>query len=206
LQNINTENIPGYDLSPKLAVEIQSTPAVEFLKSFQITKSAGIGRSSLRSLITAFCKAQAKDPRDMVYGLLALSTSSRSANFTPDYNKPTHELYVEVLKASMWRQSSPWSGPDQYLVSFSHLLQQVFGDPFWYRNCNRPLRMKSCVPGSYDLDEMLIVRGILGKKIVWGRCLALPLDGFSAESMLGESEVRKPTYLLRNSRRKMLPG
>jgi hypothetical protein len=38
----------------------------------------------------------------MVYGLLALSDSAEDTdNFTPDYTKPPHELYVKVVKASL---------------------------------------------------------------------------------------------------------
>ncbi|KAH8783854.1 heterokaryon incompatibility protein-domain-containing protein [Hyaloscypha sp. PMI_1271] len=88
-----TTHGPGYKLSPALIEIIGKTPAVEFMKAFRVTKSGGVRCSSLRSLITSFARSQAKDPRDMVYGLLALSDSAEDTdNFTPDYTKPPHEL------------------------------------------------------------------------------------------------------------------
>jgi hypothetical protein len=147
---------------------------VEFLKAFRVTKSGGVGCSSLRSLITSFARSQAKDPRDMVYGLLALSDSAEDTdNFTPDYTKPPHELYMKVVKASLWKSGSVWSGADNYLVSFSRLLQQVFCDPFWNSKRDTPLWMKDVFPSSYesyDLGEILEVGGLVAKKVQWDPC------------------------------------
>jgi len=74
----------------------------------------------MRSLITAFSTAKAQYPRDMVYGLLALLDPSQE--IAPDYAKTICELYVDVLKVSVWKQPTDWKGADHYLVSFSHLL------------------------------------------------------------------------------------
>ena len=161
---------PGYELSPELVEIIGKTPAVEFMKAFRVTKSGGVRCSSLRSLITSFARSQAKDPRDMVYGLLALSDSAEDTdNFTPDYTKPPHELYVKVVKDSR-KRGAVWSGADNYLVSFSRLLQQVFGDPFWNSKRDTPLRMKDVIPSSYDLGETLEVGGLVAKKVQWDPC------------------------------------
>jgi len=56
----------------------------------------------------------------MVYGLLALLDPSQE--IAPDYAKTTCELYIDVLKVSVWKQPTDWKGADHYLVSFSHLL------------------------------------------------------------------------------------
>jgi hypothetical protein len=179
---------PGYELSPELVEIIAGTPAVEFLKAFRVTKSGGVGCSSLRSLITSFARSQAKDPRDMVYGLLALSDSAEDTdNFTPDYTKPPHELYVKVVKASLWKRGSVWSGADNYLVSFGRLLQQVFGDPFWDSKCDTPLWMKNVIPSSYDLGEILEVGGLVAKKVQWDPCnTTIWENGSFAGSMPGD--------------------
>jgi hypothetical protein len=135
-----------------------------------------------------------------VYGQLALPDFAEDTeNFTPDYAKPPHELYVKVVKASLWKRGSAWSGADNYLVSSSRLLQQVFGDPFWNSKRDMPLWMKDVLPSSYDLGETLEVGGLVAKKVQWDPCnTTIWENGSFASSMPGD--IRSLRHDLHSSR------
>lgn len=119
------------------------------------------GQCSLRSLVTSFHGSITSDPRDQIYGFLGIAAPAKEV--TADYSKTAAELYIDVLKASVWRSNYI----DHYLVHFSEVLQRALGDPFW------DVDKRSFVPIGHDLSTQktanvaLRVRGILGKRITW---------------------------------------
>jgi hypothetical protein len=101
------------------------------------------------------------DPRDQIYGFLGIAAPTKEV--TADYTKTAAELYIDVLKASIWKSNYI----DHYLVHFSELLQRALGNPFWNND------KKSFVHIGHDLstkkgtNQVLYVRAILGKRIEW---------------------------------------
>lgn len=170
-------HVPGFDVrfSPDITDRLRKTPAFGFTKAYSITRATGVRKISLRSLLTSFHTAQTKDPRDMVYGLLSLAEPSHG--ITPDYSKSAAELYFEIIEASLWKEPIDWKGTDDYLISFSRLLQRVLGEPFW--NCEVP----TIPPEMYDKQETLVLTGILGKRITWG-------DSSSTLTVLNNDETQ----------------
>jgi hypothetical protein len=134
------------------------TPAVEFFGALRVAQSGGVRKSSLRSLITSFHSAGTQDPRDLVYGLLALSAPCDG--IVPDYSKTTFQLYTDVLKASVWDTDVEWNGPDHYLVSFSKLLQEALGAQDWDITRDSFIGTESC-----DEAKMIRVGGLLVQRI-----------------------------------------
>lgn len=192
------ESVPGFDVifSPAVVDKLRQTPAAGFSKAYSVTKATGIRTVSLRSLITSFHKAQTKDPRDMIYGLLALAEPSHG--ITPNYSKSAAEIYAEVIEASLWKQPVSWWGTDDYLASFSQLVQWVLGEPFW--EGERP----KCLPEAYDKHKNLVVTGILGKRISWGnspsKLSLLNVDEIETLSWKQQAwlELSTPTKHIRN--------
>lgn len=93
----------------------------------------------------------------MIYGLLVIADPSDGIK--PDYSKSAAQIYAEIIEASLWKQPITWNGPDNYLVSFSHLLQRVLGEPFWDGE------LLKCAPEACDNLGNLVMAGTIGKRI-----------------------------------------
>jgi hypothetical protein len=68
---------------------------------------------SILTAISSFCKREVTDPRDRVYGMLALGTGEYANLLEPDYTRSTEQVYEAVAMESIKRTRS--------LEIFSHL-------------------------------------------------------------------------------------
>lgn len=119
------------------------------------------GRCSLRSLVTSFHGSMTTDPKDQIYGFLGIAAPAKGV--IADYTKTAAELYIDVLKASIW--SSNYT--DHYLVHFSELLQRALGDPFWNNDKESFFHIGHGLSIKHGTNQALHVRAILGKRIEW---------------------------------------
>jgi hypothetical protein len=115
----------------------------------------------LRSLVTSFHGAMTTDPRDQIYGLLGIAASTE--DITADYSKTAAELYINVLRSSTWHSIYI----DHYLVHFSEMLQRALGNPFWDNDKKLFVTLGHDLSIKKRTNQVLYVRGILGKRIEW---------------------------------------
>ena len=117
-----------YDF-PQHLLDLGHTPAAK-LEHFKQKQTAArrstleqnaARRSSLVDSLNNFANSRCGDPRDKVYGLLGLSQDED--NIYPDYQRTLLELYEMLVSMPKFRT-------DDGLVSFSQLIQSLFGGLF----------------------------------------------------------------------------
>ena len=74
---------------------------------FQGANAFGRNKLPVHNLVGTFSHCECQDPRDTVYGGLALADWAGRPPIVPDYNKSTFELAIEVLSGRIPPQSTP---------------------------------------------------------------------------------------------------
>ena len=124
------------------------------------------------------------DPKDQIYGFLGIAAPAKG--IIADYTKTAAELYIDVLKASIW--SSNYT--DHYLVHFSELLQRALGDPFWNNDKKSFFHIGHDLSTKKGTNQGRHVRAILGKRIKWeSKSHMAPPEKGSQRNVQGESEL-----------------
>lgn len=102
-------------------------------------------RGELLFLLHLFWGNEATDPRDKVYALLGLAVDEHSDSIIPDYEKPTNEVYAELVRDVITREGnlnifSYCSGPD---------INERDGIPSWAQDWRTTAYRPSVDEGKY---------------------------------------------------------
>ncbi|KAH8596691.1 heterokaryon incompatibility protein-domain-containing protein [Bisporella sp. PMI_857] len=144
---------------------------------------------SLNILLDFTKDFHATDPRDKVYGCLGLVSKVEREAVSPEYQKPTQQLYLEVTKYLL--QHDPYS----FFSIHSVFRTGRSHGPSWVPDFSAQVTLSPCNPGLKNLGRMCSPRG--------QRCVSfqdsnrtLAIDGIFIDKILVTVELKDRYYRL----------
>jgi len=105
---------------------VMQSPAIQLLESTLVFQKQDM---TLKQLLYRHEQSKFREPRDKIYGLLALASDCRKSEIQPDYKKEISEVYRDALTREIpttWEATA--GGID--LVFYSYFLQSILSVSF----------------------------------------------------------------------------